>query len=155
MVKSNNNKKSLDKLILILATGLGTGYSPKVPGTFGSILAILVYLIIDKEVFILYTIVLIISSFYIGNKAEKIFKEKDCQKITIDELVGMSIPLLFIPNNTIYILLALILFRFFDILKIYPANKIEKINGSIGLIGDDIVAGIYTTIVIQIIITIL
>lgn len=152
MDKQKNIQKYFNKIIILLATGLGTGFFPKAPGTMGSILAVLIYLLIDKEIFLTYTIILILSSFYIGGKAEEIFKEKDCQKITIDELVGMSIALLFTSNNTVYIIIALILFRFFDIYKIYPANKIEKLKGSIGLIGDDIIAGLYTAIIIQIII---
>jgi len=152
MDKQKTIQKYFNKIIILLATGLYTGYSPKAPGTMGSILAILIYLLIDKNIFLIYTIILILSSFYIGGKAEKIFKEKDCQKIVIDELVGMSIALLFIPNNYFYILLAFILFRIFDVYKIYPANKIEKLKGSIGLIGDDIIAGVYANLIIQIII---
>ncbi len=155
MVKQNNYKKSLDKLILILATGMGIGYTPKAPGTAGSILAILIYLLFPSiQAFLVFTIILTAISFYIAGKAEKILGEKDCQKIVLDEIVGMSIALLFIPNQWLHIVIVFILFRLFDITKIFPAKKIEKLGGGIGVIGDDILAGVYTNIIIQIIIII-
>ena len=68
----------------------------------------------------------------------------------MDEFLGQSIPLLFIVNFNIYeVLIAFVTFRFFDIYKIYPINKMEDLKGSYGVILDDIVAGIYSLIILM------
>lgn len=152
MVQPQNSKKFINELNLSLATGLGFGYSPVAPGTVGSILAILIYWLLPVQYFLFYTILLLLVSFYIAGAAEKTLGQKDSQKIIIDELVGMSIVLLFVPPKFIYILLAFVFFRFFDISKFYPAKSIEKLQGGLGIVGDDILAGLYASLLIQIII---
>jgi phosphatidylglycerophosphatase A len=74
---------------------------------------------------------------------------KDSSKIVIDEVAGMMISLLFIPSTAINILVALILFRFFDILKPLMIRKLEKWPKGWGVMGDDVLAGIYSNIVLQ------
>ena len=80
----------------------------------------------------------------------KCSKSIDPQEVVIDEVLGQWIAIAFIPFNFEAFLLAFILFRFFDIFKLFPINKIEKIKGFIGVIGDDLLAGIYTAIIITI-----
>jgi phosphatidylglycerophosphatase A len=72
----------------------------------------------------------------------------DPQEVVVDEVLGQWIAIAFIPFNFKSFLIAFILFRFFDISKIFPINKIEKINGYLGVIGDDLFAGIITAIII-------
>ena len=78
--------------------------------------------------------------------------DDDPGEIVIDELIGQSLPLLFLDSNTDFflILFVFICFRIFDIYKIYPVNLGEKIKGSLGVIADDIIAGIYTIIFLMI-----
>ena len=80
------------------------------------------------------------------------FSKDDPKEIVIDEFIGQLIPLIICDGNLLLILLSFISFRFFDILKIYPANIFDKkIKGPIGIIGDDIIAGIYSFIIIYVI----
>ena len=88
----------------------------------------------------------------VAHSAEEYFNKKDDQKITIDEIAGMSIALSLVPHNILLILLAFILFRIFDISKILFIRKIEKQPGAWGLVGDDVLAGIYTHIIMYFII---
>lgn len=79
----------------------------------------------------------------------KNFKNDDPKEIVIDEYIGQSIPLLICDGNLILILISFFSFRFFDIFKIFPANYFDKnIKGIIGIIGDDIIAGLYCFILI-------
>ena len=89
-------------------------------------------------------------SFYFTDIYLENYRKKDPSEVVIDEFLGQSIPLLFMVNFNMYeVLIAFVTFRFFDIYKIYPINKMEDIRGSYGVILDDIVAGIYSLIVIM------
>ena len=89
----------------------------------------------------------IISSHY----TEKLLGEKDSSHIVIDEFCGFFVSLLLVPFSAGYALSAFFLFRFFDILKPFPIRKIEyKLKGGLGIVTDDILAGIYTNAILQI-----
>ncbi len=136
-------------------TLFGIGFLPVAPGTFGSFFAILIWYIFINFLSIFYFIVLflliLLISFHITDIYLENVKKKDPPEIIIDEFLGQSIPLLFIFNfNMFEVLAAFVSFRFFDIYKIFPINKVEEINGSKGVILDDIIAGIYALVVIMI-----
>ena len=137
------------------STIFGIGHIPIAPGTFGSIFAILIWCIFINMLSISYFIILFLLilsiSFYITGIYLEKFKKKDPSEVIIDEFLGQSIPLLFVFNlNAFEVLVAFVSFRFFDIYKIYPINKAEEIEGSYGVILDDIIAGIYALIVLMI-----
>ena len=136
------------------ATLFGIGFIPLAPGTFGSLLAILIWYVFIDLFSIFYFIVLFLFvlsvSFYFTDIYLDNYKKKDPSEVIVDEFLGQSIPLLFIVNFNIYeVLIAFVTFRFFDIYKIYPINKIEDLKGSYGVILDDIVAGIYSLIILM------
>jgi phosphatidylglycerophosphatase A len=86
-----------------------------------------------------------------AGQAEKILDRKDPGVIVIDEIIGMLITLIAAPNNPLIWLLGFALFRFFDIFKPYPIRLIDqRINGGLGIVLDDVMAGIYSLIVLQI-----
>jgi phosphatidylglycerophosphatase A len=145
------------KLIKIISTGLGIGYIPFMPGTLTSLAVIIVYWFWNPQgnAWVIFTLIIIIVAMMVAHSAEKYFNKKDDQKITIDEIAGMSIALSLVPHNILLILLAFILFRIFDISKILFIRKIEKQPGAWGLVGDDILAGIYTHIIMYFIINFL
>ena len=88
-------------------------------------------------------------SFYLINIYLKNTAKDDPPEVIVDEFIGQSIPLLFIFNlSFIELIIAFSAFRVFDIFKIYPVNKAEQLKGSIGVIIDDIVAGIYALIIL-------
>ena len=136
------------------ATLFGIGFISIAPGTFGSLFTILIWYIFIDFFSIFYFIVLFLLvlsvSFYLTDIYLHNYKKKDPSEVIIDEFLGQSIPLLFIVNFNIYeVLIAFVTFRFFDIYKIYPINKLEDLKGSYGVILDDIVAGIYSLIILM------
>ena len=136
------------------ATLFGIGFITLAPGTFGSLFAILIWYVFIDLFSIFYFIALFLFvlsvSFYLTDIYLDNYKKKDPSEVIIDEFLGQSIPLLFIVNFNIYeVFIAFVTFRFFDIYKIYPINKIEDLKGSYGVILDDIVAGIYSLIILM------
>jgi phosphatidylglycerophosphatase A len=157
----------IKKLNILLLTMLGVGNSKYAPGTVASFITCLLYIYFynyDINIFfiILGIIIIFLFSVYAIDKFSNSFSEIDAKEIVIDEFIGQSIPVItlynFIEKNNLnhfilYTLIAFILFRIFDILKPYPINKIdEKIKNGFGVILDDIVAGVYSSFILIIII---
>ncbi len=137
-------------------SGFFTGYIPIASGTFGSFAALLIYYIPGFEKpYIIFSAIFIFAVYgiYLGNKFEKLYG-KDPSQCTIDEVVGMWISLLFLPKKIIVSAIAFLVWRAFDIIKPYPARKLEKLDGGIGIMIDDVVASIYTLILMQIVLII-
>ena len=146
------DKSLLDKISLMLATLFGVGFTPLCPGTASCLVAVLIFLLISNPIyFLIFTIFSLIISFPASARAEKIFKIKDCKKIVIDDFSGMLITLTLIPKRIEFIIPAFFLFRMLDMLKIPPADKIERIDGAKGIVGDDLVAGIYSNLILQVV----
>ena len=132
------------------------------PGTFASFLSIVIlfpiveYKIISLEIFIAIFILIFFLSLFFINKFSSHTQSHDSKIIVIDEFLGIYLILIFydqikIINPYVTIVFIFILFRFFDILKIFPANIIDKkLKSSFGVILDDLVAGVYTIIVLYI-----
>ncbi len=145
-------KNYRDKLTIAITTLFGLGYAPLLSGTLASIAAVVIFWVIKVRVyFVILTLVSIAVSFLLTSRAEKIFQEKDCKKIIIDDFSGMLLPLLFIPRDIRYVTCAFILFRIFDAFKIPPIDKIERLNGAAGVVGDDLMAGLYSLIALTIV----
>ena len=140
-------------LIKCFATGFGVGYIPKAPGTFATLFAAVIWWYLPATTFYIVSFFVFITAFLVCGKAEKIFGIKDDQKIVIDEMVGYFITVIFLPTEyqtKFFILIAsIILFRFFDIKKPFFIKDVQKIKGSIGILGDDILSGIITNVIIQ------
>jgi phosphatidylglycerophosphatase A len=145
--------KATDHLFKIIATFFYVGYLPFVPGTFGSIAGLALYFFIKGNGFLYLAAVLIIGvlGFISCGRAEKIFAKKDPQYAVIDEVTGMLISLAFLPYDIKWVVSGFFLFRLLDTLKPFPASKFQKMHGSVGIMGDDIVAGIYANIVLQVV----
>ena len=132
------------------------------PGTFASFLSIVVlfpiveYKIVSLEIFVAIFIIIFLLSLFFINKFSSYTQSHDSKIIVIDEFLGIFLILIFydqikIINPFVTIVLIFILFRFFDILKIYPANKVDKnIKSAFGVILDDLIAGTYTIIILYI-----
>ena len=150
-----SNFPNLKKPYDILASLGGIGLIPFAPGTFGSIFAWIAFILISHFVnMLILTIVIIILSIWICEKVSKDLFEKDHKSIVIDELVGMWVALLPViyfassQNERItYAILALVFFRFFDILKPFPVSYFDqKYKNGFGIVFDDIIAGILATV---------
>ena len=145
----------LDKFNLLIFTFFNTGKLPG-SGTFASLITIFIYFFVifffSNIFFISILLIITVYSFFFLKSILKKFDDKDPKEIVIDEFIGQSIPLLICGKDIILILISFVVFRIFDIFKIFPANIFDKkINGSIGIIGDDIIAGLYTLLIIYLI----
>ncbi|MGY4536959.1 phosphatidylglycerophosphatase A [Mucilaginibacter sp. UYNi724] len=97
------------------------------------------------------TIIITLLGIYVGDKVEPAWG-KDSYRVVIDEVAGMLVTMLFIPPNLYYLLIGLVLFRFFDILKPLGIRKMEALPGGTGVMMDDVLAGVYGNIVLQVIV---
>lgn len=140
-----------DRLYNMIASIFYIGYLPVAPGTLGSLAALLLYYFICHNAIIMTVVILIVAilGFITTGRVEKMFGEKDPEEIVIDEFAGMLITLYRIPPTMGYVVTGFLLFRFFDIVKPKPINDLEKLKGSLGIMSDDIVAGVYANILLQ------
>ena len=159
----------MKKINLLISTFFGNGYISKIPGTFTSLSTLIILYILFEVlqfnnlnyILILYSIVFFYS-FYAVMDSETEFDNKDPRQIVIDEVLGQAMPLIFIiylsSKNLInipveiYYLSSFILFRFFDIVKPFPVSYFDKQHKNFfGIIMDDIMAGLYTMLIIYLI----
>ncbi|MCD4651515.1 MAG: phosphatidylglycerophosphatase A [Candidatus Cloacimonetes bacterium] len=143
----------MKKLILFIACGFGSGYLPKMPGTWGTIFALIVYLTIPESFWMEYYAVVMVTllfftGVYISGKAEAYLSHDD-GRIVIDEIAGFFVSVLFLPKIWYFYIPAFILFRLYDILKPWPINKLQSLKGGWGVMVDDIVAGVYTAVILH------
>ena len=161
------------KIKEFLFTAFYAGYSPVAPGTMGTLVAMIIYIIVNivfsgiypiisdmlpsafgglEQQLILnifsfiFLLIIIYPSIKLAGSAEKFYNTKDPQQVVIDEVLGYWTGVLFIPFSFSYAIIAFILFRFFDITKPFPARSFESLHGGFGIIMDDIIAGIYTLV---------
>ena len=131
----------------------GIGFLP-ISGTIGSLISIIAYYLFYNYLgiifFLFFIIIVCLYSFYFLNKTlNQSFSSSDPKEIVIDEFIGQSIPLLICENNFFLIILSFLLFRLFDISKPWPASYFDlKIKNATGVVMDDIIAGLYTFLVI-------
>ena len=146
-----NLKKPYD----FIASLGGIGLIPFAPGTFGSIFAWLVFVIMSHFVnMLIYTIAIVFIAIWVCEKASVNLIQKDHKSIVIDELAGMwvaLVPVIYFASNQferiIYVCLALVFFRVFDILKPFPISYFDKkYKNGFGIVLDDIIAGIFSGI---------
>ena len=142
--------KTLSK---ILSTCFGLGYIPVAPGTATSLVFVLLYkyflFSIPWPFFLGILAFLYILGAVASTKYASVLKIKDPRRITIDEAVGQLLPLFLLPPSWVNMAIAFILFRFFDILKPFPIRRTESFPNGWGIMTDDIVAGLYTGIIIN------
>lgn len=136
----------------IIATGFGAGFSPFAPGTAGALLATVIWgglaLLIPFDTLLVVTGILVVLSTIAGiwaaNGLKPIWGE-DPSRIVVDEMAGVWIALLGVEEGNIYhILLAFALFRLFDIFKPLGIRRMEQLKGGVGVMMDDILAGVYS-----------
>lgn len=151
-------KNSKNKFIDIIASGLYTGYFPIASGTVASVLAMGIYYLISPlnnlSVFLLGYILTLSGGTLIGiitaTEAEKMYGEKDSHKIVIDEIVGYMFAMFLVPTTLVNMIAVFFIFRIFDVIKPGPIRKMEKLEGGMGVMLDDILSGICTCIVMHI-----
>ena len=138
---------------MAIATGLYSGYLPKAPGTWGSLVGLLLFFLLHTLSLPVYLAVVaglfVVGSFAAG-EAEKILDNRDPGLVVIDEIVGILITMIAVPATPLAMALGFILFRIFDILKPFPVNFFDqRFHGGLGIMLDDVMAGIYSLIILQ------
>lgn len=147
----------------IIATGLGTGYAPKAPGTVGSMIGLTGFILLNSAILpsiynpiiigCLNLLAILVLSIIGNNAINKGYSEKawkhDASCIVVDEIIGIWISLLFLPFSWEYWLAGFALFRFFDIAKPLFIKRIDSKHSSWSVILDDVIAGIYANVVLQ------
>lgn len=137
----------------IVGTGFFTGFSPFASGTVGSVVAYGIYFIPGFNTYDFLVPAIIVSLIYgifIGSKFEQVYG-KDPSVFTLDEFTGSWIALLILPVNIYWLIANFFLWRILDILKPYPANRLENLSGGWGIMLDDVVSGIYTAVILALI----
>jgi len=144
---------SLGNPIHFLALGFGSGLAAKAPGTFGTIAAIPLVLLMTPLSLPWYlglTILSVVVGFYICDKAAKDMGVHDHGAIVWDEVAGLLITMIAAPAGWQWLLAGFVLFRFFDILKPWPIRWLDaKVHGGFGIMIDDVLAGIFSLICLQ------
>lgn len=141
------------RLAVFLATVAYCGYFPVAPGTVGSAAGLVVYLLVWWTKSRAVEAVLIVAVFAVGtwaaSHAERYFGSIDPGPVVIDEVLGQLITLAFIPVGLPAAIAGFVLFRIYDVVKPYPANRLERFHGGFGIMADDAMAGIYANITLR------
>ncbi len=146
--------KKTDYLALAIAT-CGVGYLPLAPGTFGSMVGVAIFLLLPPLAIPITILAVTFVGIWAGTRTEELSKRKDPGKIVVDEVAGQLIalfPLVFVKWSMIMVMVSFILFRFFDIVKPYPANRLQELKGGAGVMCDDLVAGAYAALIVGVLV---
>lgn len=138
-------------LIKLFATFFYVGFFPLIPGSLASIVGALLAVVLSASGMLYLAVFVLISAagFFVSGRMEKLTGEKDPSAIVIDEVAGALLAFFCLPTEPAVMITAFFLFRAFDMFKIYPADVMEKKHGGVGVMMDDIIAGIYTNLVMQ------
>ena len=157
--------KATDYLALAIATW-GVGYLPLMPGTFGSLVGVGIFLgltqVAQGNVLVAVVLVAIVAvtvaGIWAAARTEDLSNRKDPRTVVVDEVAGQLIslfPLTFFTQwSIVAVIISFILFRFFDIVKPYPAGRLEALEGGLGVMCDDLVAGVYAAVITSIIVAV-
>jgi phosphatidylglycerophosphatase A len=144
----------------LLATGGGLGYAPLAPATVGSAgSAVLFWFLLPQigpggsplafAAMAISICAFVAFSIWVAGTAERAFGH-DSGKIVIDEFAGYLVAIAFLPKTILVYALAFLMFRVLDILKPFPARRMEDAGGGVGVVLDDVVVGVYTNVLIRI-----
>ena len=144
----------MHRLIMFIATGCYSGYLPGAPGTWGSLVGLLLFFLLHTLSLPVYLAIVaglfLVGSFAAG-EAEKIMDHQDPGLVVIDEIVGMLITMIGVPATPLAMALGFILFRIFDITKPYPIHLVDqRLHGGLGIMLDDVIAGFYSLLILQV-----
>ena len=143
----------MDRLFLFIATGAGSGYLPKAPGTWGTLVGLLLWWPLaglSLTAYLATVAVLFIVGVASAGAAEKILDRGDPGVVVIDEIVGVLIALAAVPLHPVAALAGFALFRLFDIAKPFPVGWLDRhLHGGLGIMLDDVAAGLYALLVLH------
>jgi phosphatidylglycerophosphatase A len=142
--------------IIFIATGAYLGYAPVASGTFGTLAGVALYPVFEAlrrfstPLYLLSFCGLVAAAIVVAGEAERMFAEKDSGKITIDEVAGYIAATLFVRPSLGVVAASFLLFRFFDVVKIWPASHFDRaVRGGPGVVLDDVISGLYANVALR------
>ena len=154
-VSSAVDKKGRDSrplFALAVATVFGVGYVPIAPGTFGSAFGLLLWMLLPGSAIVQAAaiVALLVTGSIAGNVAERHFGRTDPRQVVIDEVMGMLVTLFLNPVGLKGACVGFLFFRATDVIKPYPANRLERLPGGVGVMADDAMAAIYANLALRV-----
>lgn len=150
-----NFRELLKRPVCFLGLGFGTGLAPKAPGTFGTIAALPIYYVMQDwsmAIYLIVTIIAFIVGIWICQVSADWLQKDDPSAVVWDEIVGYLITMIAAPAGWQWMLIGFVLFRFFDIIKPWPISWADqKLHGGFGIMVDDVIAGIFAAVLLQLI----
>lgn len=143
----------LDSVATVVATGLGAGFSPVAPGTFGSAVGLLLFWpvrALSPWLHLAGAAALALAGIAAGGRLASRMKVEDPGRVVIDEVAGMWVSLLFLPFTWRTALIAFVAFRVMDMVKPWPARQMEDLPGGWGIMADDLMAGVYANLLVRV-----
>ena len=157
MVESNGRRTRRtfsEHLALALATVGGVGYLPVAPGTWGTLAAIPICMAVSVPgslwFYMSALLVVTLAGIWAAGVAERVLGKKDAGPVVIDEVAGFLVTMLLVPITALHLVAGFFLFRLFDVVKPYPARRLERVPGGPGVMLDDLAAGVYANLALQI-----
>ena len=146
----SGTRTAVQRLALLIATVGGVGHAPVAPGTAASaVTAVALGLAApSRPTLIAFVLAVVLVGTWAAQEAERWLDEKDPSAIVIDEVAGMALSVLALPITPGVLLAGFLLFRVFDVVKPYPANALQRLPGGVGVMIDDLVAGLYALLVL-------
>jgi phosphatidylglycerophosphatase A len=144
--------RAIDAAAKLVATGLGSGYSPVAPGTAGSLVGLLLFLpLAGRALWIQLAAVVAVTILGVlaGGRLATMLGAKDPGMVVVDEVAGQWITFLALPMTPVTAVAGFLLFRVMDILKPWPARALERLPGGLGIMADDVAAGIYAHLLLR------
>ena len=134
------------KIALILATWFGVGLAPVISGTFGTLAAVPLILLLNyfgEWYGVIALVVVTVVAIWASDRTQGLLGKTDPSEVVIDEVAGFLVTMLLLPASLVNVGLGFILFRFFDIVKPWPVRQSERLKGGVGIVVDDLLAGVY------------
>jgi len=145
-------QRAIDAGAKLVATGFGSGYSPFAPGTAGSLVGLVLFLPLAGlawPVQLAATAVLTLVGVFAAGRVARVVERKDPGLVVVDEVAGQWITFLALPVTPVTALAGFLLFRVMDIVKPWPARDLERLPGGLGIMADDVAAGIYAHLLLR------
>jgi len=138
------------RVALGIATALGAGYSPIAPGTAGSAVALVILWLVpfSQAALVAFFVAVTVVGTWAAHVAEAAVGDKDPGVIVIDEIAGMTLSVLVLPLTVPVLLAGFVLFRIFDVVKPFPAGRLQALSGGVGVMIDDLIAGLYALLIL-------
>lgn len=147
----------MDRFATVVASGFGSGYSPVAPGTAGSLVGLVLWLpLASSPPVVSVSAMLLVTALGIwaGDRTARRLQRKDPGLVVVDEIAGMWVTLMFLPLTPLSAALGFFCFRVMDVFKPWPARRFEQLPGGLGIMADDLMAGVYANLLLRLFATV-